>query len=352
MFKEFNPVTKEEWLAKVEKDLKGKKSIESFNWEMDGMTFTPFYHQEDISKDKACVIPTNKKNNSWEIGERIIITDCKTANKQALEALQKGANALLFVLKKNPSFEELNILLKDIQLEWISTHFNIDVFDFFIKIIQSKKQNSAEINCSFPLNEISKLENYTKEFPKGRFLSVNIINSENALLEAIQKGNKLLEQINEADLDISSYHSQIQFSISINDNYFASIAKIRALKLLWQNVLTAWDKDLVANSPIEVHLTTNSQTEDENTNKIKATTQAMSAVIGGADRLYIYPSDSSTDENGTNFSRRIALNVHHLMEQESYLDRVIDPSAGSYFIEHLTNSIAEKSWKDFVNLCG
>ena len=76
----------------------------------------------------------------------------------------------------------------------------------------------------------------------------------------------------------------------------------------------------------------------------------MSAVIGGTDRLYIYPSDSLVNENGTSFSRRIGLNVHHLMEQESYLDRVIDPSAGSYFIEELTNRIAEKAWKQFQNL--
>ena len=173
--------------------------------------------------------------------------------------------------------------------------------------------------------------------------------NESLLVEALKKGNDILETINNLGLDIKNHHSQIQFSISINDNYFASIAKIRALKLLWQNVLTAWDKDLVANSPIEVHLTPNSQTEEDNYNKIKATTQAMSAVIGGADRLYIYPSDAFQNENGTTFSRRIALNVHHLLEQESYLDRVIDPSAGSYFIEELTNRIAEKAWQQFQN---
>lgn len=347
MFSEFNTVTKEEWLAKVEKDLKGKKSIESFNWELDGMTFTPFYHSDDNGNEKP--LANGKANNSWEIGERIVVFDFKAANEQALVALSKGANALLFVLKGSPSFEDLNILLNDIQLEWISTHFNVDVFGDFIKIIQSKNQNPAEINCSFSLGHIAPvLEDCVTKLPKGRFIPVNVIDNENSLVEAIKEGNDILESINEAGLDIKKYHHQIQFSISLNDNYFASIAKIRALKLLWQNVLTAWDKDLVANSPIEVHLTTNSQTEDENTNKIKATTQAMSAVIGGADRLYIYPSDSSNNENGTNFSRRIALNVHHLMEQESYLDKVIDPSAGSYFIEHLTNSIAEKSWDSFV----
>ena len=357
MFQEFKPVSKQEWLEKVTKDLKGKKSIDSFNWELDGMEFSPFYHADDINgTDKACLIPTAKTKNSWEIGERIIVSDYKDGNAQALAALQKGANALLFVLNENPTFDDLNILLKDIQLEWISTNFNIgsaDLIDNFIKIIQSKNQNPAEINCSFPLNDASKLENYTNQLPKGTFLSVNVETlhcNVSTVSDAIKKGNERLENINEAGYDISKYHNQIQFSISLNDNYFGSIATIRALKLLWQNVLTAWNENLIANSTIEVHLTTETQTKDENYNKIKATTQAMSAVIGGTDRLYIYPSDSLVNENGTSFSRRIGLNVQHLMEQESYLDRVIDPSAGSYFIEELTNRIAEKAWKQFQNL--
>ncbi len=350
MFKEFKPVSKKEWLAKIEKDLKGKKSIDTFNWELEGMEFTPFHHQDDEVSSEPL---TNGKNkNNWEIGERIIVSDFKMANQQALGALQKGANALLFVINENPTFDELNILLKDIQLEWISTHFNIgsiDLIDNFINIIQSKNQNPAEVNCSFSLNDISKLEHYTTQLPKAKFLSVDVLNVKNELANAIKKGNELLENINEAGLNISEYHAQIQFSISLNDNYFGSIATVRALKLLWQNVLTAWNKELIASSIINVHLTTKTQTEDENYNKIKATTQAMSAVIGGVDRLYIYPSDGFVNENGTAFSRRIGLNVQHLMEQESYLDRVIDPSAGSYFIEELTNRIAEKAWNEFKN---
>ena len=343
MFEEFKSVSKREWLEKVTKDLKGKKSIDSFNWELDGMEFTPFYHADDKNSDLSPI--GAKPTNSWEIGERIIVTDYKAANQQALEALQKGANALLFIFDETPTLENLTILLKDIQNEWISTHFNLDVSENFVKVIQAKNQNTSEINCSFSLNDISKLEDYVNQFPKGKLLKVNAV--EDSLATVVKKGNDLLETLNDANLDIKKYHSQIQFSISLDDNYFASIAKIRALKLLWQNVLTAWDKDLIANSPIEVHLTTNSQTEEDHYNKIKATTQAMSAVIGGVDRLFIYPSDALKNPNGTVFSRRIALNVQHLMQQESYLDRVIDPSAGSYFIEELTNKIAEKAWSEF-----
>jgi methylmalonyl-CoA mutase len=346
MFQEFKAVTKAEWLQQVEKDLKGKKSIDSFNWELDDMKFTPFYHADDKNGDLPLVY--GKQSNRWEIGERIIVSDYKAANAQALTALQKGANALLFVLKEHPTFDNLNLLLKDIQLEWISTHFNKDVFENLIKIIHAKNQNPAEIHCSFPIDDISKLENYTNQLPNVSTLHCDVNTS---LADTIQNGNRLLEKIHDAGFDVKKYHRQIQFNITTEDNYFASIAKIRALKLLWSQVLNAWQIPVeTLHCNVSAHIVTDS--DNENYNKIKATTQAMSAVIGGTDRLYIYPSDSFQHSNGTAFSRRIALNVQHLLEQESYLNRVIDPSAGSYFIEELTNRIAEKAWQQFRNGIG
>lgn len=138
--------------------------------------------------------------------------------------------------------------------------------------------------------------------------------------------------------------------MELGDHYFLNIAKIRALKLLWHQVLSAWNLKLALSPFIEAHLTQASQSQDADYNKIKATAQAMSAIIGGANRLFIHPSDAFMNENGTLFSQRIALNVQHLMQQESYLDRVIDPAAGSYFIENLTETLAQKAWASFQQL--
>jgi methylmalonyl-CoA mutase len=365
MFKDFKSVSKREWLKKVMKDLKGK-SLETLNFQVEGMEFTPFYHNEDAIN--ANPILDGRTDNSWEIGERIVIQneDYKTANKQAVDALMKGANALYFVFDvgqtASPTKENLLILLEKIQLEWISTHFQANnwtqLIKNFILIINEKKQNPTEVNCSFNINnndffsEIELFKNYISQLPKGKFLTVDVksdLSIINSLTTAITKGNILLELLNTNGFNIAEMHQQIQFSIGLNDEYFPSISKIRALKSLWQQVLTAWNTDLKLVPNIEVHLTENAQIEDENYNKIKATTQAMSAVIGGANRLYVYPSDSFKNENGSTFTRRIALNVQHLMQQESYLDSVIDTSAGSYFIEAMTEKIAEKVWLNFQN---
>ncbi len=368
MFKEFDKVSKNEWLEKVTKDLKGKP-LENLNFQVEGLGFTPFFHSEDALNHQP--ITENRTDNNWEIGERIIIQnkDYKSANKQAVDALMKGANALYFVfdieqttipLSTLPTQKELSTLLENIQLEWISTHFEINNWKEFIKnflfVINKKGQNPSDINCSFNINneelinDAELLKSYISTLPKAKFLTVDIrsdLSIINSLTEAITKGNELLELLNNNGFDITNTHQQIQFSIGLNDDYFPSIAKVRALKSLWQQVLSAWNSDIKAIPNIEVHLTEKAQSEDDNYNKIKATTQAMSAVIGGANRLYIYPSDSFKNENGSTFTRRIALNINHLLQQESYLDAVIDPSAGSYFIEELTETIAEKVWDKF-----
>ena len=362
MFKDFKSVSKQEWLDKVTKDLKGKP-IENLNFQVEGMGFTPFYHSEDAIN--ANPIIDGRTDNNWEIGERIVIqnSDYKSANKQAVDALMKGANALYFVFNENPTQTDLLILLENIQLEWISTHFEATnspkLIENFLFVINEKNQNPTEVNCSFNVNNqdffnnVDLFKNHISKLPKGKFLTVDLksdLSIINSLTAAITKGNDLLELLNDKGFNIAETHQQIQFSIGLNDDYFPSIAKVRALKSLWQQILTAWNADLKLVPNIEVHLTENAQTEDENYNKIKATTQAMSAVIGGANRLYIYPSDSFKNENGSTFTRRIALNVQHLLQQESYLDAVIDASAGSYFIEEMTEKVAEKVWTKFQNV--
>lgn len=364
LFSEFSSKTKAEWLAKVEKDLKGKP-MGGLNWALtEELNFSPFAHAEDLKKLPNPIVE-NRESNAWEMGVFIKVADFKIANEEALNALENGANALCFELEKTPNRTELTTLLKDIQHEWITTHFKINQPSWerltasFINILAEKGQNAAKVACSFCFegNDIVDFKQFKETLtalPKGRFLTINALpfyqGKEKVVAELAQTitaANQVLIQLNNAGIDLKTAHSTIQFSMVLSDSYFLNIAKIRALKLLWQQVLQAWDETMTADSPIEIHLTTATQTEDENYNKIKATTQAMSAVIGGANRLYIYASDEFKDEKGTAFGQRIALNIQHLLQLESYLDRVVDAGAGSYYIENMTEVLAEKAWGKF-----
>jgi len=122
LFEQFQPVSKADWLAKVEKDLKGKP-IDGLNWSInEDITLTPFAHADDL-EETSQPLTNQRTTNNWEIGVKVQVGNMQLANKEALNALTNGANAIAFELRKSPTKAELNTLLKDIELEWISTHF-------------------------------------------------------------------------------------------------------------------------------------------------------------------------------------------------------------------------------------
>ena len=363
LFSAFKASSKEEWLAKVEKDLKGKP-LAGLDWPLnEQLVIPPFAHADD-SAHAYPAIGNNQASNQWEIGVKIPVAQVKLANQEALLALENGATAICFEFKKNPTKAALSILLKGIHLDWISTHFIFQqqawkrVIEYFHTYLKTQKIDASTIDCSFSLkkNKFSELKETAifSELSNAKFLTINarpFYKGKEKIVEELAKtiaaGNEVLVMLNNIDLNPADYQEAIQFSIRLGDSYFLNIAKIRALKLLWQQVLTAWGISNENMPTIEVHLDKTNQTTDENYNKIKATAQAMSAVVGGVKRLYIEASDIFKNDIGTPFAQRIALNIQHVLQLESYMDRVIDPSAGSYYIEQLTNTLAEAAWKEF-----
>ena len=160
------------------------------------------------------------------------------------------------------------------------------------------------------------------------------------LCHAVSTGENYLKQLTANGLAIETIQNRLAFRFQIGVSYFVEIAKIRAFKLLWGNVLAAYNavpttpRLFAATSPFK-------QNADVNIHKIQATTEAMSAVLAGIESLTVASSEAS------DFGRRIARNVQHLMSLESYLDRVADPSAGSFYIEKLTEQLAEAAWAEF-----
>ncbi|MFK8005564.1 MAG: methylmalonyl-CoA mutase family protein [Saprospiraceae bacterium] len=368
-YKDFKKSSKKDWLAKVEKDLKGKP-IENLNWQInEDLVVTPFAHSDDLEELPKPLLE-NRNSNDWEKGVLIIVTNIKTANKEALFLLEKGANAICFEFLKNPNKKELQTLLSGINHEWISTNFIFPkktwkgVVQNFLSILKDKNLNLKKVTASFqfkdgitiPPADYPTIQDFSKQLPLANFITINARhfyqgqeNIVKELVQTISKANAYLEKWNDKDLELKNLISNIQFSIQLDDSYFLNIAKIRALRILWNLVVKSWKGTLKPNITIETHLTTTTQTDDENYNKIKATSQAMSAVIGGTNRLYIYPSDNFKNKKGTLNAQRIALNTQHLMQLESYMDKVQDPAAGSYYLEKLTDDLAEAVWGEFRN---
>jgi methylmalonyl-CoA mutase len=166
----------------------------------------------------------------------------------------------------------------------------------------------------------------------------------------LTRGNLYLQKLTERGLSPADAASILHFSVSVGKSYFFEIARIRAFKLLWLNVLKAWNAPL--NYPVlDARFQPEAYSDELYTNMIRATTMAMSAILGGADRLTVLPYDAGRASQATysqSFSRRIARNVQHLLKMESSLHEIPDAAAGSFYIEKLTQQLAEKAWEGFA----
>ncbi len=376
LFSDFSAVSKQEWLSKITADLKGK-SLDSLDWQLEeNIRLAATYAQED-QPTATPPLTDGRSKNSWQIGEYIEVQDMGAANAEALEGLAGGVNAPLFIHHHLPSLEELEILLKDIEPNFISVHFapeypGKDPAELFRNLIYYTRKRGLDLSsikgsmdfdplldwAEPPFQPLARILNFAaRHTPQFRVLQVNgrqlhtgIDNTSRELALIVAKGVEYLAQLNDLGIDPKTTNNHLQFSMALSTSYFVEIAKLRALKILWANALAGFGLEQAAIPPISAHLATESQTEEREYNMIKAATQTMAAAIGGADLIYVLPADYQQKGESTSFSRRIARNVQHLLQMESHLDQVIDPAAGSYYIERLTRHLCEEAWQEFQHI--
>lgn len=383
LFSEFKDTTKSEWLARIEKDLKGRP-MSALMWQIpnpvkdsEDIIIDPFAHVEDLKGQVPVPITGEKVDNSWAIEEHIKVEnkDFKKANKQALQALMGGINAPHFIFETYPTTAQLATLLAGIELEYIAIYFSEQTknknpskhLKKFTQLAVEKGVKNVKLlrggifynpfaDSRHEVKATSELLLWTKEhLPLFKVITIDggrfFQGSENVVAELAQTlkaGENYLKRLTDKGIESNLIANRIQFNFHIGLHYFIEISKIRAFKILWHNVLAAYNTPSVCDN-IHALIASDTQREDSHTNKIRATTQAMSAVLGGVNALAIAPSDAKSSEND-DFNRRIARNIQHLLQMESYFDRVIDPAAGSYYIEQLTTKIAEAAWTYFQEM--
>lgn len=371
LFAEFPSIDRAEWMAKIEKDLKGK-ALETLYWEpQPGLKVPPLFHPAD-SPQRSSLADT-RAANQWEIGQLIKVGDLKETNKRVLGSLQGGANALAFELESPLTKAQLEVLLKDVIPAYISLHFSWENEDFPViqlwDALQAYMAERGEASGNWsgslhwtPSLDQANLEQAAQLIRNADQASIQLLyikpqsdkSSDLAedLAAQILAGQSYIAKLQALGVKASESAPRIQFSISTSNTFFVEIARIRALKMLWANVLKAYELDT---SEIHISASTEAPSSEDDPYRfmIQSATQAMSAVIGGANRLFVTAADhgnSTTDTRFTDnpdFGPRIARNVQHLLQLESFMDRVIDPGAGSYYIEHLTQELAAKAWKLF-----
>ena len=364
----FPPVTKEDWLQQIKKDLKGQE-LSSLTWHI-----APHLSVDPLvaAGDAAVLSAPLSASAHWETGEMIHVTDPGSARVQALEALQMGAEGLHFYLPSVPDQVLMDTLLEGIHTDYIGLHFSGPGMETspggiltLLEAVAARggvkpQQLRGSLQWSPLEATLAPDWRYARElielvhsrYPGFSVISLGsdgISDPVESLSELMYQANECITRLHEVGLSPAQAASAIQFRVATGVQYFVEIARLRALKVLWVNVLSGWGVTpeyprILATCAPEAY------TDALYTNMIRATTIAMSAVIGGATHLVVRPYDEGREaqsEQSPTFARRIARNVQHLLKMESGLDQIPDPAAGSYYIEQLTRQMAEKSWAIF-----
>ncbi len=351
LFEEFDTVSHQDWIDKINIDLKGKNYKETLVWNSDeGIDIQPFYNN-NLALNTT---PPLKKNNDWKIRETIAIHGIEDANQKALLALKGGANSILFIGEiKDQS--EMDALLKDIQTDIIEIHFYNSKPKHTSELISlSKGIISYDILSDCDNVKIDELIELITSTTNIKTITVKHINDTSIVKELaynLSKGVEYLNLLTDRGIDANTIAAKMQFTFGISTNYFFEISKLRAARKLWQLVLEEYnvnDTSMVIHSETSIE---KSSAEDENYEILRNTTKAMSAIIGGCDSLTVQPHDNKK----LDFSNRIARNVQHILKEEAFFDKVNNPSDGAYYIEQLTEEIANKSWQMFQEIeqkCG
>lgn len=387
LFDMFPPVSTEEWRAKVEADLKGAPFEKKLVWRTnEGFNVQPMYRAEDIKDLKTTdslpgefpYVRGTHAGNDWLTRQEIVADSAEAANAVALDVLNKGVTSLGFTVKEATA-EEVAALLKDIHLPAVEVNFTccprkaVELAKVLVSYLKEKGvENEFKGSIDFnpyrrPLRHgepfkgdiaavATELVTEVRDVPGLKVLAVDSVMLEDAgayiyqeLGYALAWGAEWLTMLTEADVDADEVARRIKFNMGVSSNYFMEIAKFRAARMLWAQIVKKYE---VADEDCKmtVHAVTsrfNQTLYDAYVNLLRSQTECMSAALAGVDSITVTPFDTPY-KKPDDFSERIARNQQFLLKEESHLDKVVDPAGGSYYVETLTVAIAEQAWKVFL----
>lgn len=396
LFAEFPPVSTEAWEAAIAVDLKGADYERKLVWRTnEGFNVRPYYRAENLEGLETLNAAAGEfpylrgvsGDNNWLTHQTIEVAAPAEANATALQMLNAGVDSLGFEIKdENFSEADLDVLLKDIYMPAVDLTFTGKKMPHVAALVLAKAEkdgvskDDTRVNfCIDPIvkhlsmkgewcekcggtkcfDKIADLVAKTKEYKHVRVVTVSgnvFSDSGSTIVEelgfSLAVAHEYLVRMMEHGLTIDEAARKLRFSFAVTSNYFMEMAKLRAARLLWANIVKAYEPEKPCSCKMFVHARTsawNQTVYDPYVNMLRGTTEAMSAAIAGVHSLEVLPFDHSY-EAPSEFSYRIARNESLLLKHESHFDQVIDPAGGSYYIENLTKSIADEAWKLFLEV--
>lgn len=392
LFTEFPPVTTEQWEEVINKDLKGADYDKKLVWKtQEGFSVRPYYRAENLSEipfldsepGQFPFVRGTKNDNEWLIRQDYCLCEGPAkANELALDGLMKGVNSLGFWVdgKKGLTDAEMETLLKGIAISAVEINFcgccpgkTFPLIESFLKVAAAQGVKKEDIRASFdfsPLHNLTvkghicddafdKLANCVKavkDYPNIRVINVEAYDFNNAGSSISQElgygmavASEYMAALTDRGLEAEEVAKRIKFTFAISGNYFFEIAKFRAARVMWANIVKAFGVECPEAQKIQSHAVTsewNQTVYDSYVNMLRDTTETMSAAIAGVHSIEVLPFDYAY-RKPNEFSNRMARNVQSILKEEAHFNKVVDPAGGSYYIENLTASIMKSAWDIF-----
>lgn len=391
LFQEFVAPTAQEWIDKIQVDLKGADFQKRMVWRTnEGFDVQPFYRREDVEKlqtpdslpGEFPFVRGNKKlDNEWYVRQNITANSAAEANAKALDVLNKGVTSLGFSIPKAELSEEyIDALLNNIVCDCVELNFvtckrcSLKLAEILVAYFEKKGYDKENIVASIDWDPIEKtvakgkdvdflfeyapkLIETVKDYPNFRVISVNSVSLCNSGAYIVQElgyalawGAEYLQQLVDAGVEPTLAAKKIKFNMGVSENYFMEIAKFRAARMLWAEIVKQYEPKCECACKMIVNAETsmyNMTVFDAYVNMLRTQTESMSAALAGVHSIVVNPFDAAY-EQPNDFSERIARNQQLLLKEECHFSTVVDPSAGSYYIEELTSSLAKEAWKLFI----
>lgn len=397
LFEEFDAISLDEWREKIQKDLKGK-SWDKLVWNPEpGIELQPFYRKEDLNYSQFGIDslpgtfpfrrgnPLNATGEGWQVIQSIQLDDEEAALDRLEEAHQHEVHAFYLTRWESyPEEERLGALLEAFELHQQALHINLPVDPAFLSLdlytlLRSRKLSPALLTGTLTNDPISRAaaqgkvaELYTfahveagalnfKDSPYFRGIGLDFIyiheqggNMTQQIAFALGTLVEYLDWIeqSESKLTIPELLGRVAVTFAVGTHFLLEIAKLRAFRLLYAKLVQAYgieDENLQTPFILVKTDTFHQAKYDLYNNLLRTTTEAISGILGGANAVIVQAFDD-VNQPAEARSARLARNIQHLLRHESYLDKVIDPAGGSYYIEQATDALGQNAWKLFQQM--
>lgn len=389
LFAEFESATREQWLDAVQKSLRGETFDSLFTQTYEGIEIHPLPHADDLAEiQQQRSLPgqfpylrgttaAGYRARPWLIAGELKIRDPREFNQALREALASGQTAITFDDRLQlTSAEDISLALADIDLErfplliqsetrapeihaWVRAALADEALMSLRGCVGYDPLSALARSGSLPDDAFARLAKHLRHVQEvspqlgGIAVSTAVYHDAGAhavqeLALAIATGLACLRALNDRGFTVESITTKLHFFLNIGENFFLEIAKFRAFRLLWAQVLRAFDL-ADANQRLQVHARSgrrNKSRLDAHVNLLRLTTEALSAAIGGVDSIQLASFDQPQGRSD-DFSRRLSRNLQLILQEELRLVQLIDPAGGAWHVEKLTDQLARAAWSRF-----